>query len=392
MAKQNIITRKIELNFDVLDNAELPGLYERWFLLQNRVREAANLIVSHQFIQGNANKLLNYMDDKDVNRLVDSKNDDAGILTCSPMNTTYRIISKEFLTDVPSSILASLNSKIVQTFKKEQFNVSIGKQSLRSYRNVIPIPFMSKSINGIEKCDDGNYKFDLFNTPFKTYFGRGKTDELIMDRAISGDYKLCDSEIIIRKVRVKTKNNTTVKRWRLFLLLVVSMEKEPFIPKEGKKAICELSIQSPIIIKNGKGKDKDFIIGNNEEFLHGRIAINGARKRLQRQLKYGTGGKGRKKKLQAIERFEKKEKNYVDNRMHKYSRELVDYCLKNKIGEIVLSNYETVKDECADDVVLLPNWSYYNLAGKIVYKAAMHGIVVTLDKDKKDKKEEELVH
>ena len=50
------------------------------------------------------------------------------------------------------------------------------------------------------------------------------------------------------------------------------------------------------------------------------------------------GGKGRKKKCQAIERWHEKEKNYVDTKLHIYSRMLVDMAVKHKCGKIVLMN------------------------------------------------------
>ena len=166
----------------------------------------------------------------------------------------------------------------------------------------------------------------------------------------------------------------------MFLLAVFSFDKELISVDANKSAICNLSINYPIVIK--EKKDKLFSIGTAEEYLHRRNAIKGALHRLQKACKHNEGGHGRHKKLQAISRFEKLEYNYVNTKMHEYSRQLVDYCIKRGIGKIVLENYKEAVDktheETEESKYLLQSWSYYSLSEKIKYKANKVGIEVEI--------------
>jgi IS605 OrfB family transposase len=117
-------------------------------------------------------------------------------------------------------------------------------------------------------------------------------------------------------------------------------------------------------------------IGSSEEFLHRRLAIQAALKRLQVASKYNKGGKGIQKKIAAINSFKDKEVSYVKARIHKYSAELIKLCIKHRIGNIVLVNIKEVKKETKKEEFLLRNWSYYGLSEKIKYKANKYNIEV----------------
>ena len=88
--------------------------------------------------------------------------------------------------------------------------------------------------------------------------------------------------------------------------------------------------------------------------------------------------------MQAIERFEEVEKNYINSRMHLYSSMLIDYCVKRGIGKIVLENYKETVDKTHEETeegkFLLASWSYYSLSEKIKYKANKLGIEVEIPK------------
>ena len=85
--------------------------------------------------------------------------------------------------------------------------------------------------------------------------------------------------------------------------------------------------------------------------------------------------------MQAIERYEKLEKNYVDSRLHLYSKLLVDAAVNNGCGTIYLVNQKPREDAAKKDAekgkpLVLRNWSYYNLKSKIDYKCKLYGIKV----------------
>ena len=127
---------------------------------------------------------------------------------------------------------------------------------------------------------------------------------------------------------------------------------------------------------------KWFEIGTKEEFLYRRRQIQELVRRCQINNKYSTGGKGRKKKCQALEHWHEKELNYVGTKLHMYSRMLVDVAMKHKCGKIVLVNQKEREEKAKEENMrgepfLLRNWSYYGLKDKIKYKSRMVGIEVT---------------
>ena len=126
-------------------------------------------------------------------------------------------------------------------------------------------------------------------------------------------------------------------------------------------------------------KDNWIDIGTAEEFFYRRTQIQAALKRTQENSKYAKGGKGRKRKLQAVTRFEEKERNYVDTKLHLYSKQLVDIAVNNGCGTIYLVNQKPREDEAKKEAekgnpLVLRNWSYYNLKQKIYYKCKKYGI------------------
>ena len=129
-------------------------------------------------------------------------------------------------------------------------------------------------------------------------------------------------------------------------------------------------------------------IGTKEEFIYHRTQIQAAMRRCQINCRWTKGGKGRKRKLQALDRFEEKEKNYVTTRLHTYSRELINRAVKNRCATIILVDQEEREQKAKDynqrgEPFVLRNWSYYGLKTMIAYKARMVGIEVITPKEKK---------
>ena len=97
------------------------------------------------------------------------------------------------------------------------------------------------------------------------------------------------------------------------------------------------------------------------------------RRRLQKALQATTGGKGRGKKLQAMERLKTKERNFVNTYNHFLSKSIIDFSIKNNAGMI---HVEELKFDKMKHKSLLRNWSYYQLQTMIEYKAEREGIAV----------------
>lgn len=246
------------------------------------------------------------------------------------------------------------------TERKDYFT---GRKSLRSYRTNIPIPVRTQDFRQVQKQEKyTNYTFNLYGFPFRTNFGRDLSENrIIWERWQKNEYKLCDSSIQILGNKI-------------FLLAVFQFDKELYQVDKEIKAECYLDVETPMIVVIDGRKQ---YIGNKEEYLHQRIGIQGAVRRVQRGLRFTSGGSGRTRKLQALDRFHLAEKNYIITKVHQYSSKLINLCLKDKAGTIVLKNQEAKEKEAKEDVqFLLRNWGYFSLKEKIKYKAEKVGIEV----------------
>ena len=103
-------------------------------------------------------------------------------------------------------------------------------------------------------------------------------------------------------------------------------------------------------------------------------------KELQR-LQCTQGGRGRKKKLEPLEKLRNKERNWVRTKNHIFSREVIKVALHYGAGTIHLEKlYNFGKDENGElkdaNKFVFRNWSYFELQSMIEYKAKMEGITV----------------
>lgn len=358
-----IITRKIQIfvkEDDAVLRKEFVHTLYNW---RDLVRRAANTIVSHKFTQDNIKDFIYLKDDiKDKFYVKDILKEGKGM---SEQNTTYRVLSEMLKGKVPADIYSCLNQAVANTYKETKKDLYIGKSSLRTYKNNIPIPFSAKALSTNLKWseEDKRFYFTLFGIPFGTAMGADRSNNrVIVDRCLIGEYKICGSSIQIDD-----------RKKKMFLLLTVDIPKKEVELNPDKSLNAFLSISNPIIVHVG---ERVVEIGSKEEFLYRRIQIQEALKRCQINNRYSKGGKGRKRKLQAIDRFHDKERNYIDTRLHTYSRMLVDLAAKNGCATINLVNQKRKEDQAKEDEFLLRNWSYYGLKEKISYKAKMVGIEI----------------
>ena len=378
-----ITTRRIEV-FICEDDKDLrKEYYDKLYKIRDIARDAANAATSHLFMLDNS---IPYLDDKskEMIRFVGTKGTDA-----SRQNAAYCLMSKLFKDTMPGimDMLSNL-AQIVRKNYQEDRKQGMWDRSLRSYKGNLPIPYQKKSFCdfGFREYTDGkgNTKtgcfFTLTGIPFQMKFGRDRSgNRLIVERVLSGEYKMATSSI---KVDGK----------KCYLLLCVDIPQGDVRLTKGKKLFAFLGVLNPIIcttdVKAYKEYDscmKVFEIGTKEEFNYRRRQIQEAVKRCQINNKYSVGGKGRKKKCKAIERWHDKENNYVDTKLHTYSRLLVDLAVKHKCSEIVLMRQEhredAAKDENADgDNFVLRNWTYFGMKEKIAYKCKKYGIKLTIEK------------
>lgn len=358
-----IITRKIQVYVNTNDKDKKKAYYDILFERAYICRKAANILSSHLYTQDNIVDYV-YLTEEIKLKLADINKDEKGIFKTSSQNTGYRLLSSLYKGKISMDIMSMLNNNIYGLYKSEKNEYYKGLKSLRNYKSNIPIPIASRMFL---KSIDSDYTFDFYGIPMKIYFGRDLSqNKLIVDRAISEEYKMSNSSIYYDK-----KNN----KW--FLLFCVNIPKQ-FVKLKDKNLYAFLSTTIPIIAITGEITEKSFSyeIGCKEEYLYQRIRIQTTMKNLQKSLKYTAGGRGRQKKLQAIERFKKIESNYIKTKLHQYSKELINTALKNKTNTIVLVTNENYVDEIKQEPFLLRNWNYYQLNELIKYKANRYNITI----------------
>jgi IS605 OrfB family transposase len=341
-----ILTRRIRL---LLEESDKEAAWQRLSSWQQIVVRAANWIATHHYIQENL---------KDLTYLTE------GILNTSRMSTTYRLLSGKFKGQIPMAIISSLNRQVIAAFDKEKKEYREGIRSLRTYKSGLPIPIVATDLRHLTRADDGDFTFTLYGLHFRTVLGRDSSHNgELLTRLVEGQSKLHNSALEIR-------NN------KLFLLAALPADIHPAELSPDICVIAFLSTDIPIIAVVGTQRIE---IGTREEFLHRRLAIQESMHRVQSGLRSNRGGKGRKKKLRALERFHHLEKNYVNTRLHQYSARLIAVCLEHSAGTLVLQDQTVKEEEAKKDEFVLRNWSYYGLKEKISYKAIRHGITLVVD-------------
>lgn len=376
-----VITRKIEIIVCEEDKELRKEYYEKLWNHRDAAVKIANMTVSHLFALDNTMPYLSD-EDKDKVTFLGVKGDPA-----TKQNAPYVVASNMFKGKIHSGMIVALQQDVRKMYQDDR-KKGMWNKSLRSYKSNMPIPWGAKHFHNLRfaKYTNGEGKemegcfFTLIGVPFQMRFGRDRSgNRLIVERVISGEYKMCTSSL-------KFEDN------KIFLLLCVDIPKNEKVKLNEKKSLYAfLGVMNPIVctceVNAAREYDsgmKVWEIGTADEFNYRRRQIQDAVRRCQINNRYSAGGKGRKKKCQAIEKWHEKENNYVDTKLHTYSRLLVDMAIKHKCGTIVLMNQTHREDKAKDentegDNFVLRNWTYYGLKEKISYKCKMAGIKLEVE-------------
>lgn len=180
-----------------------------------------------------------------------------------------------------------------------------------------------------------------------------------LERCISGEYKICQSSITIDKDVI------------LNLTIDIPLETK-YKPIKGRVLGVDLGIKYPAYMCLSDDTYKRKAIGSATDFIRVREQMQSRRKHLQKNIKLTKGGKGRKKKTQALERIRDKERNFANTYNHSISKKVVEFAKQHKCEKIHLE--KLTKDGFPNTI--LSNWSYYELQNMIDYKAEREGIKV----------------
>jgi len=283
--------------------------------------------------------------------------------------------SKEGITpEIASDILGMSARQAFEKFKEKQSEVINGRESIPTYRRDGSFPIPSRNIRSLTKDSGNKYSVRLsllsregakkYETKAQipaTLLSKGNAS-IILDRIISGEYKLCDSSIS------RKKND-----W--YLNLVYSFEKEADDTLDKSKVVgVDLGIINAAYLATNFDSYERLVIEGGEISAF-RNRVEGRRKSMLRQAKYcgeGRRGRGRKTLLKPTEKLRHKVDDFRRTTNHKYSKAIVDFAVKNGCGVIQMEDLSGINNRDK----FLANWSYYELQQFVEYKAKEKGITV----------------
>jgi len=356
------LTRKVEIFISEDDKELRKQFYRQVYNWRHLVVNGANELLSYLY----SIDRLKYYKFLNENTKIELGITGASGKPVKENSASYVLLSERMKGRIPMDILNCVQRLAVKKYLSIKAEIFKGNSTLFTYKNNTPVPFSSTSMKHL--CLDeesGRYFFTLFGIRFGIVFGRDRSNNRrVIENCIIGEYDLCESAILIDDARKK-----------LYLILNYSAPQSTATFVEDRYVDAMLSIDTPITATfNGETK----VIGNKEEYLHRRLQIQAGIRRAQINSRYSEGGKGRKRKLQAVSRFHNKEKDYIKTRIHTYSKMLVDYAIENKCKTINLVNQTAKENEAKKDPFLLRNWGYYGLRKNIEYKASIYGIKVNI--------------
>lgn len=407
------ITRKIEVHLHKHGDSEeatqrFKDEFRIWDDINNNLYKAANRIVSHCFFNDTyeyrlklhsphlqeiekllSNSKRNKLSDEDVKQLkaerkqlfADFKKQRQVFLRggieegANPeQNSTYKVVSNEFIDTIPSEVLTNLNQNISSTYREYSLDVERGVRTIPNYKKGIPVPFSIKQKGEIvlKKREDGSiYVRFPKGLEWDLSFGRDRSNNReIVERVLNGQYDVGNSSI------QETKNK------KRFLLLVVKIPKQMVSFDPNRIVGVDLGINVPLYAALNDNEYGGMSIGSRDQFLKVRMRMAAQRRELQRNLRHTTnGGHGRTQKLQALNRLEGKERNWVHLQNHIFSKSIIEYAVRNNAGVIQMERLtgfgRDENDEVgADFKFLLRYWSFFELQSMIEYKAKAANIEV----------------
>lgn len=187
----------------------------------------------------------------------------------------------------------------------------------------------------------------------------------VLEKAFSGEYKICDSSIGFDK--------RTGKKIELNLSLQIPVTERNL--DENTVVEVNLGLAVPAICRLSNSEYDKLLIGNFDDFARVRTQMQAQRKRIQSNLQYTNGGHGRKKKLAHLDKMDLHEREFAKTYNHMVSRRVVDYAVKHNAKYIKLEDLSGFSAEDRSNFCLR-NWSYYEMQTMIEYKAAKEGIEV----------------
>ena len=357
--KNTIITKKIKL-FPIGDEIEVNRVYNYIRDGQYTQYQAMNLLMS----QVGSVYFLHHRDIKSV----EFKEEFRSIFKSD--NPIFNDFTFPTGADLKASVLRAVQNDFSVSLKN---GLAKGDRTLPTYKRGMPMFVTGRSLNISCQEQEGHdvYKISWVNKiQFKVITGtQGKNNWYLIDllhKLANNDdnYKICGSKIGIQGKYI-------------YLYLTVQKEVDTdYVPISGRTMGVSFGYDKPLSCAFSDN-DTHKEIQPDIDYISKRQQIQRQFSRLQQSLTKCKGGRGRKHKLAALEKLKNKEKNFVSYYNHLLSRAVVDYAVQMQAECIVLEKIQ--RRDLIKHPILLRNWSYFQLANNIEYKAKQYGIEVLND-------------
>ena len=279
---------------------------------------------------------------------------------------------KETSESMGSRVLVSTINKADAKYRSSKRDVLMGNISLPSYRKDQPIPIPKVCVKLENDEGKPTVTLSVIKQKYKKKMGwKGNlrfavklcdgTQKSIFNKCLFGLYGVSECQLVY-------------KRPKWFLYLSYSFEKEEK-ELDGNKVLGVDVGQAYAIYASSFGNHGVFKIegGEVEEYAKRQEARI---KSMQNQATHcgdGRVGHGTKTRVEPIFKHRNKVSNYRDTINHIYSKQLVEYAVKNQYGVIQMEDLSGIKEDTGFPR-RLRHWTYYDLQSKIEAKCKENGI------------------
>jgi putative transposase len=288
----------------------------------------------------------------------------------------YQFVKDEF-SYAPSDVLGSAIREAQTRFKELNKDILNGHKSIPSFKRDCSIPIRVKMMKITKENGKYTAEIQLRSQPYAKETGMPTREQFrlkakgsakaIIDRVLSGEYKMADSKIVKRK-----------NKW--YLQLAYKFEPAEVQLDKSNVMGVDLGVVNAAVLAFNNEETRYVIEGN--EIRSFRARVEARRRAYSRQGKYcgeGRIGHGRATRLKPIEKLRDKVANFKNSTNHKYARFIVDKALKHGCGVIQLEDLKGIANTAKKDdnhKRFLDFWTYDDLQRKIEYKAKAAGIEV----------------
>jgi IS605 OrfB family transposase len=264
----------------------------------------------------------------------------------------------------------------VNKYKNDLKDTLRGEKSIINFKANQPIDLHNKNLTIIKENGDYHFNLSLISNSYKVETNRksgqflvlvkvgDNNHKCILDRCISGEYKISASKILYDK-----------KKNKWFVNLCYGFETAKLNLNKNNVMGIDMGIVYPVYMAFNNSLVRYKIDGG--EINQFRNQIEKRKNQLYAQGKYcgqGRIGHGIKTRIKPIDFATDRVSNFRDTINHKYSKYVVDMAVKNNCGVIQMEKLEGISANNA----FLKKWSYFDLQTKIIYKANQVGIEVIM--------------